>query len=68
MVMLDNTSLDTIHNVPDVLASQSYLTFFQDQSENVKILRFLDLQLIFNSNDFKSFIPFSNLQYFSVAI
>ena len=67
MLLLDSTSLDSMYNVQDFLASQSFGLFSRSMLK-CKVLRFLDLQLPSYSNDFKTFIPFSNLLDCSVAI
>ena len=51
--LLDRTSLDSMHNVPDFLASQNFLTFSRSMLK-CKILFFLDLQYPSYSNDFKN--------------
>ena len=60
IVSLDSTSLDTMHTVPDFLASQSVRTFSILMLKRKK-MKFFYLQCIAYINDFKSFITFSNL-------
>ena len=59
IVLLDCASLDTMYNVPDFLTSRSFI--------NVKKWRFLDLQCISYSNQFKIVMPFSNLLHYALA-
>ena len=64
MVLLDSNSLDTMPNVPDFLASQSFRIFFQDVCKMSKLKIFGSaLYLLLDSC-----IPFSNLLHCSVAI
>ena len=60
-VLLDSTSLDKTHNVPDFLASQSFRPFSRSMQIMGKKIRFFDLKYIYYTNDFKSFLTFSNL-------